>query len=231
MENRKYNHEKSFHDFRQMSCKGGSVVKYLIPAVAIVTIAALAYLEFGIPRPLLKDVTLKQGQERWSIYENKQDNFTFRYPPGYEIGTSSGKSVAGGLMNDGEDVVVYVTIPKADYKNTNLSDARLIISMSEDQETIAECVSPIQSDMWGTKPAVVVQNINGVQFSSYYSNDAGLGNYYESTFYRTVRDRACYELNVFIHLTSISNYEPNKGIKEFNRVAATQVLTDIVSTF
>lgn len=73
--------------------------------------------------------------------------------------------------------------------------------------------------------------MNGIVFTVFHSNDAGAGNYYETTSYRTLHAGQCYAIEYTIHSGQIANYPARYGLKPFDEAQLTDVLDRIVGTF
>jgi len=118
-------------------------------------------------------------------------------------------------------VLARVTIPKSFQPNTNFSDARFTVGTSADLTALKNCL------VGGTNQV----DINGTPFTVFIMADAGAGNRYDTTSYRTVRNDQCYVVEYTIHSTNIGNYPPELGITEFDEVQIQSALEAMVHSF
>lgn len=103
-------------------------------------------------------------------------------------------------------------INKSYIPKTNFSNATLTIGRSSDATVVKSCVVPTSNE---TKSAVTM--ISGHPFTAFTTSDAGAGNFYDTTSYRSVIKGNCYAIETTIHSTNIGNYSPDQGITEFNK--------------
>jgi hypothetical protein len=122
-----------------------------------------------------------------------------------------------------------ITIPAAFEPQTNFADAKLTVGDSGDSQAIAGCLAPIASGIPGESMATTT--INGAVFSVYKTADAGAGNYYETTSYRTLHAGECYAVEYTIHSSQIANYPAQYELQPFNETMLTDVLDRMVGTF
>ena len=73
--------------------------------------------------------------------------------------------------------------------------------------------------------------INGIDFTVFHFSDAGAGNIYETTSYRTVHGGQCWAIEYTIHSSQIGNYPPKYGLQPFNEATLHDVLDRIAGTF
>ena len=128
-------------------------------------------------------------------------------------------------------------IPRSFQPKTNFSEATFVVGSSADPKSIELCLRASNGETPGYNPEVANPvsagrvTINGVAFSKYNLGDAGAGNYYDTTSYRTMRDGVCYAVEYTIHSTNIGNYDPSQGISEFDRAKVQGILEDIAKSF
>lgn len=124
-------------------------------------------------------------------------------------------------------LLASVIIPRTYMPNTNFSDARLTIGRSTTASAIKSCtiVSTTNGEVKdGTG------TISGYPFDKFNFNDAGAGNFYETTSYRGIVDGDCYVVEYTIHSTNIGNYSPDQNIKEFNKSVIQSNLEKIIQS-
>jgi hypothetical protein len=73
--------------------------------------------------------------------------------------------------------------------------------------------------------------INGVTYERVVTSDAGAGNLYLTTSYRTVRNNQCYAIEYTIHSSQLGNYPPSMGITAFDQNKVTAVFEGMVQSF
>lgn len=122
-----------------------------------------------------------------------------------------------------------ITIPSAFEPQTNFADATLTVGRSANATAVANCLAPDASG--GPAMATSTSMINGVAFTVFHSSDAGAGNLYDTTSYRTVHAGKCYAVEYNIHSTQIANYPASYNLKPFDKAQVTGLLDRIVGTF
>ena len=116
-------------------------------------------------------------------------------------------------------------IPKAFEPQTNFDDAKLTIGRSANAGK--ECLAP---SMEGPS-SFSTTTINGVDFAKFEISNAGAGNLYQSTLYRTLHNGQCYAVEYTIHSSQLGNYPPEYHLRQFDSTKLTDVLDRIVGTF
>ena len=120
-----------------------------------------------------------------------------------------------------------LTVPKAFEPQTNFSDATLIVGESANPVASKECLAP---SMEGPS-TFSTTTINGVPFSVFKTSDAGAGNYYKTTSYRTLHNGTCYAIEYTIHSAQIANYPTSYGLQPFDEQTIDSLMQKIVDTF
>ncbi len=133
----------------------------------------------------------------------------------------SGATVKGSVL-----ATVY--IPRAFQPKTNFGEATVNVGVSSDKIAILSCTSPQPN---AGQIAIGSTNINGVNFSIISSTDAGAGNLYDITSYRTVYKNKCYNIETTVHSMNIGNYPTDQGINAYDKDAVQKVLDDVVNSF
>ena len=98
---------------------------------------------------------------------------------------------------------------------------------SADPNAIKNCLVYTNGNV-GTSSEVT---INGRKFTKMNFTDAGAGNYYDTTSYRTIYNNQCYAVEYIIHSSNIYNYSPDQGVKEFDKTKITSILERIIQSF
>ena len=148
-----------------------------------------------------------------------QDNYPSTSSTNWRVGASN---ISG---------VQYFTlaVPKAFESQTNFSDATLTVGGSKNNTAIAQCRTPDQ----GGEPATATSSvtINGITFTIFYSSDAGAGNYYKITSYRTLHNGECYAVEYTIHSGQIANYPSSYHLQPLNEQKIDSLMQNIIGTF
>jgi hypothetical protein len=168
----------------------------------------------------------------WQTDTNSAGGFTVAYPIDFNTtDNSSPKPATGWRINSTVSGRNYFTlvVPKAFEPQTNFSDATLTVGSSANNIAIKQC---LDADPSGG-PAVATSSavINGISFTVFHTSDAGAGNFYETTSYRTLHAGQCYAVEYTIHSNQVANYPSSYNLREFNEAKATSLLDGIVDTF
>lgn len=105
-----------------------------------------------------------------------------------------------------ERILARVRVPREYMPGTNFSEAELTIGW-ESGATDESCGG--DSD----------------------SKEAAAGNLYETYIHQQIHDGDCYEFAYTIHSTNIGNYDPNQGVKEFDKEKVKNDLNKIIQSF
>ena len=154
-------------------------------------------------------------------YTNSHLSFSIKYPA---TATSSAFDFSGYLQRTGTPVVSFV-LPKE--QGTNLSEAGVYIGATTTPSAMQSCENEVQQN---GEVAVGTTTINGQDFATFTSSDAGAGNFYESTSLRTYQNGSCFEIVELIHSTNIGNYTPGTVVA-FDHAKYQGFLEAIVATY
>lgn len=161
-------------------------------------------------------------------YTDPSNLFSFTYPNtgslsaemGYSQDWKYGASTSGIQLAE-------VTIPGSVQPKTNLGDSRFTVGTSSDPAAIKSCLT---ENPGGSSKGTLV-TINGVQFTKFTASDAGAGNLYNTTSYRTMKNGQCYAVEYTIHSSQIGNYPPSAGISAYDKTAITNLFEGMVQSF
>ena len=120
-----------------------------------------------------------------------------------------------------------VTIPKSYMPGTNFSEATFTVGRSKESDALRTC----STDATNGEVKDGTRVIDRGDFTKFTLNDAGAGNFYDTTSYRGIVDGYCYALEYTIHSTNIGNYSPDQGIKEFDKAKIQSDFEKIISSF
>jgi hypothetical protein len=119
--------------------------------------------------------------------------------------------------------VVTLRLPKDFQPHTNFGEGVVSVGVSADPVAVKECMVPTNGEVLAPE-----QN---KAFTVFISSDAGAGNFYEVTSYRTIYEGRCIALERLIHSTNIGNYDEDRNIKEFDRASVVEILDRAIQSF
>jgi hypothetical protein len=176
-------------------------------------------------------------------------NFTLRVainPSGKNNQLFQYSNPSTGLSLTYSDIFVPAIAPYANYKTapqlalqlidsavfnkTNLGQAYLLISSSNDPQIVSTCTEPNQT-AGEVEEVIGNEVINGYTFVHTSSDGAGAGNRYQQEIYRTVNKNICYEVIYYLHSSNVGNFPADSGITEFDVNAVIQKFYSVFSTF
>ncbi|HVX90579.1 MAG TPA: hypothetical protein VHC20_02995 [Candidatus Paceibacterota bacterium] len=166
------------------------------------------------------------GSGNWQVFENAL--LSIRYPDVFVVNpVATGDEWRSGANGDAGTLDFRATLPKSFAPGTNFSDAKLTVGHSANATTVADCMKPDPSG--GPASSLTTRVINGTTFTVFTSSDAGAGNLYDTTSYRTVHQNTCIAVEYTIHYTQIANYPPG-AVTEFDEAAVKAELDAVVDT-
>ncbi len=210
--------------------------KQYAQTVGLVVIAIL--IAFAVYHGWHRNDTLQTQQEpspytdvsTWHT-ENDTRGFSLSYPVDFEANEIHNVASVDWRINaDGNPgmPLFTLTIPKVFEPQTNFSDAKLTVGMSSQTKAVQGCLTPDPSG--GTIGVAGTVSIQGTTFHIFTFSDAGAGNIYDTTSYRTVHNGACWAVEYTIHSTQLANYPAELHLSQFNEVRVKQVLDRVVGT-
>jgi hypothetical protein len=164
---------------------------------------------------------------------NTSGGFTIAYP--IDFSTEDNSSVAPSTdwrQNAGNAPGLEyfsLTVPKAFEAQTNFSDATLTVGASGSQSAIAQCMAADQSG--GPATATSSVTINNIPFTIFQFSDAGAGNIYQTTSYRTLHAGKCYAVEYTVHSAQIGNYPSSYDLQPFDQSKIDSLMQNIIGTF
>jgi hypothetical protein len=164
---------------------------------------------------------------------NTSGGFSIAYPIDFDVQDNypATPSTDWRLDANGTLGVKYfiLTVPRAFDPQTNFADATLTIGGSKNATAVAQCLVMDQSG--GPVTATSSATINGTSFTVFRSSDAGAGNYYETTSYRTIHAGECYAVEYTVHSGQLANYPATYDLQPLNEGEINSLLQNIVGTF
>ncbi len=107
---------------------------------------------------------------------------------------------------------------KADaYKNTNLVSAAVSIKILSNKKNIGECAVMGADEINGGR-MTDSKTVNGVNFLTAVSSDAGASNFYETHYNRAWYGTFCIEIDATVHSTSPDVYDTPRTAYDYNQV-------------
>lgn len=164
------------------------------------------------------------------IFTDLSKTFSFEYQPVLAISGGGVGYSQSWMQNSTKSgmLLVKATLPGSYESKTNFADATFTVGTSADPTAVSNC---LQSASNTNNPQRSQTTINGTQYTKIVSSDAGAGNFYQTTSYRTIRSGQCYAIEYTIHSTNIANYPPSAGIKAFDQTKVQNLLDGIVQSF
>jgi membrane-bound inhibitor of C-type lysozyme len=120
-------------------------------------------------------------------------------------------------------LLAKITIPPSFEVKTNFANATFTLGTNADPVAVKSCLT----DAGGQKAVTSSAMVNGVQYTRLNFTDVGAGNIYDTTSYRTVRNKQCYAVEYTIHSAQLGNFDPKQGIKAFDETKIQAVLDGI----
>ena len=170
----------------------------------------------------------------WQTDAQSDAGFSLAYPIDFDVNDIRSLAPVTDWRIGADDAqpgisAFTLSIPRALEPQTNFSDAKLTVGHSANKTAVAQCLT--QDATGGPAVATSSATINGVAFTVFHSADAGAGNYYETTSYRTLHAGECWAVEYMVHSSQIGNYPPSYGLRPFDQAMVAGVLDRIVGTF
>jgi hypothetical protein len=163
-------------------------------------------------RPAMPAVPAANGT---TVYVDPAHRFRFEHPSELAVSTGSAepaRSWRAGAATNGV-VLAQVVIPREAQANTNFADAKFTVGKSADPTAIRDCMR----DAPGEHVSTTTLTVHGRTFTQLVFSDAGAGNFYETTSYRTLDKGECIAVEYTIHSTNLANYAPDQHVAAFDR--------------
>jgi membrane-bound inhibitor of C-type lysozyme len=163
-------------------------------------------------------------------FTDQGKTFTFMYPQQFTLAgggigyTESWKTNTDGTLGL---ILATVNVPQSYQPKTNFGDAKFTVGTSSDPKAVTSCLTDTNGN--GITKSTVT--INGTKYTKFVSTDAGAGQRYETTSYRTVRNSQCYAIEYTIHYSVLANFDPSMGVTAFDQKKVEGALDSIVQSF
>jgi hypothetical protein len=197
--------------------------------LVLIVVAGLGFFAWK-NAPVAQAPTIEEPvvTEEIKTYADPDGSFTFTYPADFMVAGRQAEPTTNWRINTDRRGIVLAkaTLPSSFDPNTNFSEGVLTIGWSNSPVAIQKCTVAENSE-----EEMSIVDINGLKFQKFHSLNAGAGNLYDTTGYRAILDGDCYSLEYTIHSTNIANYDPGRGIHEFDKEKVTKALEDVVKSF
>jgi len=165
-----------------------------------------------------------QNNSGWSIAYpidfDVNDNYSATPTDNWREGTPGGPGLQPFVLK----------ILRAFEPQTNFAEATLTVGKSGNAAAVATCLA-IEPTGPPSQLPTSTATINGTVFTVFHLSDAGAGNYYETTSYRTLHGGRCWAVEYTIHSSQIGNYPPEYQLRPLDEAKLHDVLDRIVGTF
>jgi membrane-bound inhibitor of C-type lysozyme len=161
----------------------------------------------------------------YALYTDIGKSFSFAFPLNFAVeGSAVGLSPGWtALDNTSGMILARVVVPSAYAPSTNFGDAHFTVGASADPTATANCLkTPSGATATTTK-------IGDLIMTEFTAHDAGAGQRYDTTSYRTLHNDECYAIEYTIHYGVIGNYPA--GTKQFDEAALTAALDEMARSF
>jgi membrane-bound inhibitor of C-type lysozyme len=210
----------------------GSGIRYALGSTTFSSEGSDAFLTEGTSTTYTNCVSGTETiNQATSTYTDSANTFSFAYPNQFVLsGGDIGYSQDWSYINNNADLGILFTrvyIPKSFMPQTNFGEAKFTVGTSVDPDAIKNClISP-----YGGMGSTTQVTINNQLFTKITFTDAGAGQRYEITSYRTIKNNQCYVIEYSIHYSIIDNYPKELGIKVFDDAKITSVLESMAQSF
>ncbi|HWC57857.1 MAG TPA: MliC family protein [Candidatus Paceibacterota bacterium] len=208
----------------------GSGTRYEKGDMTLITKGDYAFLQQGDATiysncVLSTDIPAGTGMQ---TFTDGSQTFSFMHP--------SDVTISGGDIGYTQDwrvntqtlglLLVKATLPSTLQPKTNFAGATFTVGTSSDPDTIKNCTLATNGEHdTGTV------TLQGITYHKITLSDAGAGNFYDTTSYRTLHNSQCYAIEYTIHSTNIGNYSPDQGITQFDKQSVTNELDAMAKSF
>jgi len=169
----------------------------------------------------------------WQVGQSSNGGFSIAYPIDFSIDQNYSATPSTdwrlGANGSSGNLFFTITIPAAFEPQTNFADAKLTVGSSGNRSAVTNCL--VVDPTGGPPSATSTATIHGIPFTVFKSSDAGAGNYYETTSYRTVHAGQCYAIEYTVHSGQIGNYPTEYNLQPLNENQIDSLLNRIVGTF
>lgn len=181
----------------------------------------------------IRDKNIPTIPTGWKTYSNNQYEFSVSYPADFQLQFPSADNSSDWEYIGNTDAtgtkIIDIYIPKSfEGDKTNFGDANFRVGASQSSTALSQCLNPIPANLITDTSNLT---INGTNYFKFATTDAGAGNRYQITSYRTIKNNTCFAVDLMVHYSVLENYDPSMGIKAFDQNKIDSVLNQILNTF
>lgn len=167
----------------------------------------------------------------WQTYADSSAGYSIAYPIDFSANESNSPAPSTDwYANNVEQTpgikTFTLTVPASFEPQTNFVDATLTVGYSQNDKAIADCLIAQNGEA-----TTSTQTIGNATFTVFTSNNAGAGQLYETTSYRTTHAGACYAVEYTVHSAELGNFPASYNLQQFNESQVDSLLNRIVGTF
>lgn len=162
-----------------------------------------------------------------SVFIDEGKTFSFSYPKEFIASTESGYTTNWRQNTQTlGSVLTKIIIPKSFQPSTNFSEAVFTVGASSEPNAIKKCLISQNGEI-----SLGKVDIDDVAYSKITLSEGAAGSFYDTTSYRTLKNKQCYAVEYTIHSTNIGVYSQDQGIKEFDKAKIIAELESMVQSF
>jgi hypothetical protein len=183
------------------------------------------------PSVVVEGAAYYANPSEWQTYTNNTGGYSIEYPTDFDtVEPTSVAPTTDWMANNIAQAPgiksFTLTIPAAFEPQTNFVDATLTIGYSQNTKAIANCLIAQNGEATSTS-----QTNTNATFATFTLSNAGAGQLYDTTSYRTTHAGACYAVEYTIHSTELGNFPASYNMQAFDEQQVQTVLNTIVGTF
>jgi hypothetical protein len=165
-----------------------------------------------------------------TVYVDPAQRFRFEHPAELVVVTGSAEPAPDWRAETTTNgrLLAQVVIPREAQPGTNFAGAKLTLGKSADPAAARDCTRDAPGEQ---ARAATTLTLHGRTFAQIVFSEAGAGNFYDTTSYRTVDKGECFAVEYTIHSTNLANYSPDQGIQAFDRAKVSAELEAMVRSF
>jgi hypothetical protein len=198
-----------------------------IIAIIVLALAATYLMFYALKQNPIAQKPESQKDPAMTVqeltYRNAEFRFSVEYPEGFT------ENMDAGYQFSTKNSLIRFNVPQKSLEGSNLGEAAVIIGASKENAIVNECLAT-SSEIENEKRLDEKKILSGADFSIFQGLGAAAGNRYDTTDYRTIKDKVCYEITLLLHYGDIHNY-PEGTVKEFDRTKILEMLGRVADTF
>jgi len=166
-------------------------------------------------------LTVAVGPLGWEFHRDETYGFEIWYPGGFVVDAACYPLAVRG------DVGLGLRLTSSDYySGTNLLNACVVVRIGQGEEARSTCLEP-KGDL---AESLGEEEINGVAFQVWSSEEGAAGNIFEEISYRAIHDGDCYEVTLLMHAGNLGAYQEGTVVA-FDREKVISKLEQVLHTF